>query len=80
VKDRDRAKQLLVHYFQVAFAAAGKRWDNDYTVELEECVDALLDAAANDAAERVAQHALTVGESIAHVQEQIDTPDWRDRR
>ena len=44
--ESDRAKHLIVHYFQVLAEHSGMTWDTDYTAELEEAVDAIIEAAA----------------------------------
>lgn len=42
---RERAVELLVNYFQGIAAKAGMKWDADYTVEIAEAVDHIVDAA-----------------------------------
>lgn len=43
---RDKAAELLAHYFEVVFTRAGLDWDYDKQSEIEELVDALIAAAA----------------------------------
>jgi len=40
---RDRAVELLAHYFRTAFAAAGESWTSDNHVEIEQLVDAIAE-------------------------------------
>lgn len=42
---RDRAVQLLVNYFDAIARKAGLRWDPDYTAEIGEAVDAIIEAS-----------------------------------
>jgi hypothetical protein len=44
-EQKQRAKQLLVHYFRVVYERNGWRFDADYAAELEDIVDAIVDAA-----------------------------------
>ena len=44
--EADRAKALLVNYFHAIAKKAGMPWDSDYTAEIEEAVDHIIDAAA----------------------------------
>lgn len=66
---RDRAVHLLKHYFGTVAERSGRALDSDCFIEIEDIVDAILEAADDAAAARVRD-----------VQEQIDTPDWRHRR
>lgn len=42
---RDRAVVLLVNYFEAIAKKAGMKWDADYTVEIGEAVDAIVEEA-----------------------------------
>ena len=42
---RAQAATLLVNYFQAIAAKAGMRWDPDYTAEIGEAVNHIVDAA-----------------------------------
>ena len=46
---RQRAKDLLVHYFETIAKRAGMKWDRDYTAEIECVVDDIIDAAVEAA-------------------------------
>lgn len=43
---RDRAADLLVHYFRAAFEGAGLNWDYDNRSEVEQIVDAIAAMSA----------------------------------
>lgn len=45
MSSRDRAKALLAHYMQTTMRAAGLKVDDDTRTELDELVDAIIDAA-----------------------------------
>lgn len=45
---QDRASDLLIHYFSVAFEAAGARWDSDNSSEVEEIVEAIADLVRDE--------------------------------
>jgi hypothetical protein len=42
---RDRAKAVLLNYFQAIARHAGMAWQRDYTVEIESVVDDIIEAA-----------------------------------
>jgi len=42
---RDRAVVLLVNYFEAIARKAGMKWDPDYTMEIGEAVDEIINAA-----------------------------------
>jgi hypothetical protein len=42
---RDRAATLLVNYFEAIAKKAGMAWDADYTAEISEAVEAIVEAA-----------------------------------
>jgi hypothetical protein len=44
---RDRAVALLVNYFEAIAKRAGMKWDADYTAEIGEAVDAIIEASAD---------------------------------
>lgn len=44
--EANQAKALLVNYFQAIAKRAGMTWDNDYTVEIEDAVDHIIEAAS----------------------------------
>ena len=48
---RQKAKQLMVHYFELVWQKADLFWDDDNRVELEMLVDHLVDAAKAEAAQ-----------------------------
>jgi hypothetical protein len=67
---RDRAVALLVNYFEAIAKKAGMPWHPDYTVEIGEAVDAMIDPLA---------------QRIAAIEVRLDSADpgtggWRDRR
>ena len=41
---RDRAVALLVNYFEAIAKKAGMKWDPDYTAEIGEAVDEIIEA------------------------------------
>lgn len=41
----DRAVTLLVNYFEAIAKKAGMRWDADYTAEIREAVESIVQAA-----------------------------------
>lgn len=43
--NRDRAKRLASHYFSLAFTDNHRQWTDDHQTEVEEMVDAIIDAA-----------------------------------
>lgn len=43
---RDRAVNLLQHYFRLVAQAAGNKWVGDHDAEVAVCVDEIIDAAA----------------------------------
>lgn len=47
-----RAKRLLIHYLSGLVRFSGARWDSDNDSEVEDIVDAIIEAAANEGAER----------------------------
>ena len=51
-----RAKKLLVHYFRLVMEAATVKFDSDNISEIEEIVDAIIEAADNEAADRMDTH------------------------
>jgi len=77
---RDRAVALLVNYFEAIAKKAGMKWDPDYTAEVGEAVDAIIDPleARLAALERHLEN--EVDPKLAGLEERVDTPDWRDRR
>lgn len=42
---RLRAKQLLRHYLRMLAQASGVRWDDENNIEVDDLVDAMIDAA-----------------------------------
>jgi hypothetical protein len=44
---RDRAVALLVNYLEAIARKAGMKWDADYTAEIGEAVDAIIEAAVD---------------------------------
>lgn len=50
--DARQAKRLLTHYLRGLVLASGHNWDSDNDSEVEEIVDAIIDAAANEGAKR----------------------------
>jgi hypothetical protein len=53
VNHRDRAVALLVNYFEAIAKKAGMRWDADYTTEVGEAVDAIIEASVNVTQRRI---------------------------
>lgn len=51
---RERATDLLAHYFRVAFQAAGQSWDSDNYAEIEQAVDLIGDMVAEEVAAQLA--------------------------
>ncbi len=51
MRDRDRAVQLLTHYFELVATRAGIKWHSDNTVEVTEIVDAIIGAAVDEIAD-----------------------------
>jgi len=51
-----KAKKLLVHYFRITMEAAGIKYDTDNTSEIEQIIDAILEAADDQAADRMDTH------------------------
>lgn len=45
---KDRAKSNLVWYIEKVWRAAGLNWDSDNVAEVEEIVEAILDAAKEE--------------------------------
>jgi hypothetical protein len=52
---RDDAADLLIHYMRLAFESAGREWDSDYSAELRDLVDRIVDAAVDEALAAVAE-------------------------
>ena len=50
---RIEAKKLLLNYFKAVAEKAGMKWDPDYTAEVEDIVDHIVDAAVEEACEYV---------------------------
>jgi hypothetical protein len=47
--NRDKAVALLINYFSAIATKAGMKWDPDYTAEVGEAVDRIIDAAVEKA-------------------------------
>lgn len=60
---KDAAKRLLTHYLMMVTLKSGLAWGSDNDREVEELIDAIIDAAADEGAKR-ALRALP-----AHIQE-----------
>lgn len=60
-----RATQLLTHYFSLIAQRAGVRWNSDNDIEVGEIVSLIFDE---------------IRSAESRVQDQLDVPDWRDRR
>lgn len=54
---RDRAVDLIQHYFEVVARGQGIQWDGDSRAELAEAVDAIIEAATPPA---ISEHAQRV--------------------
>ncbi|MGE5572978.1 MAG: hypothetical protein ACM3ZU_08180 [Bacteroidota bacterium] len=52
---RDRAKELLRHYFTLACKAGGCQLNSDCYAEIDEIVDAVVDQAVAESVRRVAK-------------------------
>jgi hypothetical protein len=63
---REKAARLLVNYFQAIAKHAGMKWDPDYTVEIEQAVDEIVEAA--------------VSEAQADAESRYGVGDWRNAR
>lgn len=46
--NKKRAKDLLVHYFRVVFEAADIEWSCDNQTEIEEIIDAIIEATKEE--------------------------------
>jgi len=57
-QQRARAVELLQHYFELIGRRAGIQWHADNNAELEELADALIEAAADKAADDMIEHYL----------------------
>jgi len=47
----EKAKALLVNYFEAIAKKAGMKWDRDYTIEIGDAIDHIIEAAAERAIE-----------------------------
>lgn len=45
MRNRERAKELAQHYFQLFADELGLPWDSDNHAEIEEMIDSIIDAA-----------------------------------
>lgn len=45
---REQAKRLMQHYMKMFAEKAGVHWDGDNTSEIDELIDALIDAAKEE--------------------------------
>lgn len=54
MQNRNRAKQLLVHYFTLTAKESGAHWDSDNNAEIEDAVDCIIDAAVEEVKEQLA--------------------------
>lgn len=52
---RDRAKELLRHYFALACKSDGRELNSDCYAEIDEIVDAIIDQAVTESVRRVAE-------------------------
>lgn len=68
---RDRAVSLLVNYFKAIAKKAGMPWDADYTTEVGEAVDEIIEAAIAEARVDVAQF-VTLDERLIEVVRRLD--------
>ena len=50
---RDKAKELLRHYFTLACEAGGRELDRDCYAEIDEIVDSIVDAAVAESIQKV---------------------------
>jgi len=64
---KDRAVELLAHYFSVAFSHSGAQWDRDNGAEMRELVEALCEAAGYDAIETLGKNDYVVGQPLYKV-------------
>lgn len=62
---RERAVELLVNYLEAIAKKAGMKWDPDYTAEIREAVDAIVDPLEA----RIAK----IGDRLERVEELADT-------
>jgi hypothetical protein len=77
---RDRAVSLLVNYFEAIARKAGMKWDADYTTEIGEAVDAIIDPLEARLASLERHLDNEVDPKIAGLEDRLDTPNWKDRR
>lgn len=63
--NRQKAYDLLSHYFELFAKHAGVRWTNDNDAEVAHLVDLIFDYT---------------DERVDTLEEKVDQPDWRDRR
>lgn len=47
-----QAKRLLIHYLGGLVRSTGQKWNSENDSEVEEIVDAIIEAAANEGAKR----------------------------
>jgi hypothetical protein len=52
----ETAADFLIHYFRMIAKRAGIEWDSDYSAEIRNAVDRLMDAARDIAQEEIAAH------------------------
>lgn len=50
--EAQRAKRLLTHYLRNLVQLSGNRWDSDNDAEVEDIIDAIIEAAATEGAKR----------------------------
>jgi hypothetical protein len=54
--NQERAARLLKHYFRLIAQKSGIKWDSDNDSEIEQIVEAILDAASEKTDEAISDH------------------------
>ena len=65
--NEERAKKLLVHYFNVVARHAGFKWDSDNVAEIEDIVDCIIGAVKEGQAKEIACLKQRIVDLEAHV-------------
>jgi hypothetical protein len=73
---KSHAQQLARHYFALLAEKADVHWDSDTHAEIDTMIEYIIDAALVEIQPRLS----AIENAIAGLTEQLDHPDWRDRR
>jgi len=73
---RDQAVRLLVNYFESIARKAGMKWDPDYTAEITDAVDHIIQATLRLTPSR-AQRQREVDERLVEVVRRLDAHERR---